>query len=103
MFAGDLLEHINVTRRIPMDEKELLKILSTLDAYHFVRLDLRKKAEFCRETILTIMPNIVCLLPYATVESIDEQLQAYTQETTKRKKPDEDQEDFGETGSNGRE
>jgi len=99
MFVGDLMENINVTRRVPMDEKELLKILSILDTYNFVQLDLRKKSEFCKETILTIMPSITCLLPYATVESIDDQLQDYTRETTKRKTADDDREQVEDDNS----
>lgn len=99
MFAGDLLEHINVTRRIPMDLKELLKILTTLDTYNFIWIDLRRKDDFCSETILTIMPSISCLLPYVTIESIDLILQDYANETTKRKKANADP-GFGDSDTN---
>ncbi len=85
VFAQDILENVNATRRLPMDLKELQRILDTLDGYNFVQMDLRRKNEFCSTTIISIMPTIACMLPYASIESIDEKLADYSKETTRRK------------------
>lgn len=85
VFAQDILENVNATRRSPMDLKELLKILNVLDGYNFVQMDLRRKNEFGSTTIISIMPTIACMLPYASIESIDTTLADYAKETTRRK------------------
>lgn len=85
VFAQDILENVNATRRLPMDLKELQKILDTLDGYNFVQMDLRRKNEFSSTTIISVMPTIACMLPYASVESIDTKLADYAKETTRRK------------------
>ncbi len=85
VFAQDILENVNATRRLRMDLKELQRILDTLDGYNFVQMDLRRKNEFGSTTIISILPTIACMLPYASIESIDAKLEDYSKETTRRK------------------
>lgn len=103
VFAQDILENVNATRRSPMDLKELLKILNTLDGYNFVQMDLRHKNEFGSTTIISIMPTIACMLPYASIESIDTTLADYSKETTRRKSAPEEPERVDSDDSDGEE
>lgn len=101
VFAQDILENVNATRRLPMDLKELQKILDTLDGYNFVQMDLRRKNEFGSTTIISIMPTIACMLPYKSIESIDIQLADYAKETTRRKSESDGTENIQPNGSDG--
>lgn len=84
----DLLTAVNATSKSPMDLKELKSIAYTLDGYNLIRIDEKKKVDFGPDTIISIMAGLPRVLPYATMESVDEKLQAYMNESTRKKKSD---------------
>lgn len=102
VFAQDILDRVNASRRLPMDLKELHRILDILDGYNFVQMDLHRKNEFSSTTILSVMPTIACMLPYASVESIDTKLAEYAKETTRRKNETEGPEPMESDASDGK-
>lgn len=82
--AEDLLHGVNATRKAPMESKELFKILDTLEGYNLIRLP-GKKSSYDGSTVIGIMPSIASLLPNDTLETIECTLQAYANETSRKR------------------
>lgn len=89
--AEDLLILVNSLIKTPMEIPELQNILTQLQGYNLVLVRAKKKKDFCADTNVTIMPSILGILAEATVQSIDQLLQAYHVESIRRNTVEEEE------------
>ena len=96
MEVGELVDLVNTHMKCrQLEAKDIKPILYRLAEFRLIKIREKKKKDFCRTSLIELLPSLQAFLPEDTLASIDERLEEYSREAKKGAAEEQD-DDSGE-------
>lgn len=80
--ADEILRMTNAFLTTPIDNIKVLgKILYRLESFNLVRVEESRKKDFSKDTVVTILPSLDCMLSSLTMLDLNQRLKEYMDES----------------------